>query len=169
MRRRYRSERVIRAVEMLRSVKGDPFLAADMIVGFPGEGEQDFQASLRLVETLGLSKLHVFPFSPRPGTAAEYSNNPVPERIRDQRVHRLLALSEKLHGIYIRRWQGRTVEVVLEEDGAPGTAKWRGLSENYLKILVDGVPREEGRAGNLVEVSIREAGDPCLGRFVGTV
>jgi threonylcarbamoyladenosine tRNA methylthiotransferase MtaB len=168
MRRRYRSERIIRAVEMLRSVKEDPFLAADMMVGFPGEGEQDFQASLRLVETLGLSKLHVFPFSPRSGTAAEHWSHPVPERIRDQRVHRLLALSGKLHETYIRRWQGSTVEVVLEGNESPGAGSWRSLSENYLKILVDGVPQEEGRAGNLVEVSIREAGDPCRGRFVGT-
>jgi threonylcarbamoyladenosine tRNA methylthiotransferase MtaB len=168
MRRRYRSERVLRAVKLLREAKADPFLAADIIVGFPGEGEEDFLASLRLVESLSLSKLHVFPFSPRPGTAAEHPSNPVPERIRDERVHRLLALSEGLHESYIRRWVGRRVEVVLEKNGSAAGGGWRGLSENYLKVLVHGVPAEAGRAGKLVLAQIEEAGNPCRGRFTGT-
>jgi threonylcarbamoyladenosine tRNA methylthiotransferase MtaB len=168
MRRRYRSDRVIRAVQLLRGAKEDPFLAADMIVGFPGETEQDFLDSLRLIESLGLSKLHVFPFSPRPGTKAEHLSDPVPERIRDERVHELLSLSEKLHEDYVERWAGRTVEVVLEKDGCEGGGSWRGLSENYLKMLVDGVPGEAGTPGNLVQAVIDGAGNPCRGHFIGT-
>ena len=168
MRRRYRSERVVRAVQLLRRAKADPFLAADIIVGFPGEGEPDFQATVELIETLGLSKLHVFPFSPRPGTAAEHPRDPVPERIRDERVHRLLALSEKLHERYIERWVGRPVEVVLEKDGFAEAGGWRGLSANYLKVLVAGVPAEAGRAGNQVQAVIEQAGNPCRGRFTKT-
>ncbi len=168
MRRRYRSERVVQAVRLLRTVKDDPFLAADIIVGFPGEGDQDFQATRRLIESLGLSKLHVFPFSPRPGTAAEHASDPVPQRIRDRRVHELLSLSAELHEAYIRRWAGRQVEVVLEKDGSAAGGSWRGLSGNYLKVLVEGVSGEAGRAGKLVQVLIEEAGDPCRGRFVGT-
>jgi len=167
MRRRYRSERIARAVQLLREAKEDPFLAADMIVGFPGEKEQDFLASLKLVESLGLSKLHVFPFSPRPGTSAEHLADPVPERIRDQRVHELLSLSARLHRTYIQRWLGRQVEVVLEKDGATVDGGWRGLSGNYLKVLVLGVPGEAGRAGNLVQAVIEQAGNPCRGRFAG--
>jgi threonylcarbamoyladenosine tRNA methylthiotransferase MtaB len=164
MRRRYRSERVLRAVQLLRSVKADPFLAADIIVGFPGEREEDFLASRDLVESLGLSKLHVFPFSPRPGTMVEHPTDPIPERIRDERVHQLLALSARLHQIYSDRWVGRQVEVVLEKDNsAPG---WRGLSENYLKVLVHGVPLGAGWAGAPAQVVIEQAGDPCLGRYV---
>jgi threonylcarbamoyladenosine tRNA methylthiotransferase MtaB len=165
MRRRYRSERVIRAVQLLRTAKEDPFLAADIIVGFPGEGEEDFLASRRLVESLGLSKLHVFPFSPRPGTSAEHPSDPVPERIRDQRVHELLTLSAKLHETYTARWVGRRVEVVLEKSGSAPAGSWRGLSANYLKVLVEGVPGESGRAGNLVQAVIAKAGNPCLGCF----
>jgi threonylcarbamoyladenosine tRNA methylthiotransferase MtaB len=168
MRRRYRSERVVRAVQLLRKAKEDPFLAADIIVGFPGEGEEDFRSSCSLVESLGLSKLHVFPFSPRPGTSAEHPSDPVPERIRDQRVHELLSLSAKLNETYTARWVGRRVEVVLEKGGSAPAGSWRGLSANYLKVLVQGVPGEEGRAGNLVQAVIEEAGNPCLGRFAGS-
>jgi threonylcarbamoyladenosine tRNA methylthiotransferase MtaB len=164
MRRRYRSERVLRAVQLLRSVKADPFLAADIIVGFPGETEGDFLASRDLVESLGLSKLHVFPFSPRPGTPVEHPTDPIPERIRDERVHQLLALSARLHQVYSDRWVGRQVEVVLEKNNS--AAGWRGLSENYLKVLVHGVPPEAGRAGAPVQAVIEQAGDPCLGRYV---
>ena len=167
MRRRYRSERVVRAVQLLRSAKEDPFLAADTIVGFPGEGEEDFMMTRNLIESLNLSKLHVFPFSPRPGTAAEHPVDPVPERIRDERVHELLALSARLHQTYTERWVGRQVEVVLEKDGTAGGGGWRGLSENYLKVLVRGVPPAIGRAGDLVQAVIEQAGDPCLGRFAG--
>jgi len=165
MRRRYRSQRVAQAVQLLRTAKADPFLAADVIVGFPGEGEQEFLATLRLIETLGLSKLHVFPFSPRPGTAAAHPSDPVPERIRDERVHQLLSLSSRLHEAYTDRWVGRRVEVVLERGGSAAGGGWRGLSANYLKVLVEGVPPEAGRAGSLVQAVIEEGGDPCRGRF----
>ncbi|MBN2552813.1 MAG: tRNA (N(6)-L-threonylcarbamoyladenosine(37)-C(2))-methylthiotransferase MtaB [Spirochaetales bacterium] len=170
MRRRYRSDRVRRAVELLREVKEDPFLAADVIVGFPGETEEDFQASRRLVESLGLSKLHVFPFSPRPGTAAEHPKDPVPERIRDRRAGELLRLSDTLHERYKERWVGRKLEVVLEREGSssePGV--WRGLSQNYLRVLVEGIPGQAGRMGALVQTVIDRAGDPCRGRFVGVL
>lgn len=165
MRRRYRSQRVAQAVQLLRTAKADPFLAADVIVGFPGEGEQEFLATLGLIETLGLSKLHVFPFSPRPGTAAAHPSDPVPERIRDERVHRLLSLSSRLHESYTGRWVGRRVELVLERDGSAAGGSWRGLSANYLKVLVEGVPPEAGKAGSLVQAVIEEGGEPCRGRF----
>jgi threonylcarbamoyladenosine tRNA methylthiotransferase MtaB len=175
MRRRYRSRQIAVAVERLRQVKEDPFLAADFIVGFPAETEEDFLASYRLAQSLGLSKLHVFPFSPRPGTATEHPSNPVPERIRDQRVHELLSLSAGLHASYIRRWAGKEVAVVLERKRAgTGGGAWRGISENYLKVLVEGIPEESARAGQLVRALVEEAaveeGDTlCRGRYLGSV
>lgn len=170
MRRRYRVEQIVRAVELLREAKQDPFVAADIIVGFPGEKDQDFLASFRLVETLKLSKLHVFPFSPRPGTPAEHMTPHVPERIRDERVGKLLSLSDTLHELYAGRWVGKRVEVVLErERSQTDSESWQGLSENYLKVLVEGVPDQLGTPGILAEALIEQAGNPCLGRFTGTV
>ncbi len=170
MRRRYQAGQIVRAVDLLREVKGDPFLAADIIVGFPGETDQDFLASYRLVEKLKLSKLHVFPFSPRPGTPAEHMTDHVPERIRDERVGKMLSLSGSLHELYTGRWVGKRVEVVLERERfQTGSGSWRGLSENYLKVLVEGVPDQLETPGILVEALIEQAGNPCHGRFTGTV
>ncbi|MEE9307294.1 MAG: tRNA (N(6)-L-threonylcarbamoyladenosine(37)-C(2))-methylthiotransferase MtaB [Spirochaetia bacterium] len=169
MRRRYRVEQIVRVVELFREAKQDPFVAADIIVGFPGETDQDFLASFRLVETLKLSKLHVFPFSPRPGTPAEHMTDHVPERIRDERVGNLLSLSDSLHELYAGRWVGKWVEVVLErERSQTDSGSWQGLSENYLKVLVEGVPDQLGAPGILAEALIEQAGNPCHGRFTGT-
>jgi threonylcarbamoyladenosine tRNA methylthiotransferase MtaB len=169
MRRRYRVEQIVRVVELFREAKQDPFVAADIIVGFPGETDQDFLASFRLVETLKLSKLHVFPFSPRPGTPAEHMTDHVPERIRDERVGKLLSLSDSLHELYAGRWEGKRVEVVLERKRSQtDSGSWQGLSENYLKVLVEGVPDQLGAPGILAEALIEQAGNPCHGRFTGT-
>ncbi|MBN1835618.1 MAG: tRNA (N(6)-L-threonylcarbamoyladenosine(37)-C(2))-methylthiotransferase MtaB [Spirochaetales bacterium] len=164
MRRRYGIEAVERAVALLRQAKNDPFLAADMIVGFPGESDEDFQGSRELVERLELSALHVFPFSPRPGTAAMDMRPRVPERVRDLRAHELLCLSDAMRRRYAERWAGRRVEAVLEEPHAggwaAGGAAWRGLTENYLQARIYGVPEGRGRAGELVEVELGSAVDP---------
>jgi threonylcarbamoyladenosine tRNA methylthiotransferase MtaB len=164
MRRRYRAEQVRRAVGLLRAARPEPFLAADLIAGFPGETEGDFRATCELAESLGFAKLHVFPFSPRPGTAAFRMGEKVPERERDRRVQELLALSERLAAAYRAAWVGREVEVVLEERHGAGSA-WRGFSANYLPCAVRGVP--EGSAGLLVRARIEGRGDPCEAAYLG--
>ncbi|MCK5008774.1 MAG: tRNA (N(6)-L-threonylcarbamoyladenosine(37)-C(2))-methylthiotransferase MtaB, partial [Spirochaetales bacterium] len=114
-------------------------------------------------------KLHVFPFSPRPGTPAEHMTDHVPERIRDERVGKLLSLSDSLHELYAGRWEGKRVEVVLERKRSQtDSGSWQGLSENYLKVLVEGVPDQLGAPGILAEALIEQAGNPCHGRFTGT-
>ena len=81
MRRKNNAGRIRQAVGLLREAKGDPFIAADVIVGFPGETEEEFRETYDLLEGLDFSELHVFPFSPRPGTEAETMRPMVPERI----------------------------------------------------------------------------------------
>jgi threonylcarbamoyladenosine tRNA methylthiotransferase MtaB len=165
MRRRYRAEQVRRAVGLLRSARPEPFLAADLIAGFPGETEEDFRATFELAESLGFAKLHVFPFSPRPGTAALRMGDRVPERERDRRVRELIALSDRLGAAYRSAWVGREVEVVVEERRGDGSA-WRGFSANYLPCAVRGVPA--GPAGRLVRARIDDDGDPCAALYLGS-
>jgi threonylcarbamoyladenosine tRNA methylthiotransferase MtaB len=174
MRRRYRSAQVRRAVGLLRAARGEPFLAADLIAGFPGEGEEDFRATCELAESLGFAKLHVFPFSPRPGTAAAGMKGKVPERVRDARVRVLSALSGRLGAAYRSAWVGREVEVVLERrrSGGPGAeSRWRGFSGNYLPCAVRGVPPGTGAAGSaagrMVRARIEDGGDPCAALYLG--
>jgi tRNA A37 methylthiotransferase MiaB len=173
VRRPYKAQRVLRAVRELREVKEDPFIAADIIAGLPGEGAEDFRASLRLLEECRFSALHVFPFSPRPGTEAEHAGERVPERVIGERAGQLRELGERLQREYLERWRGREVEAVLERrsdpavatagvegaadrpSGAPTTPEtWTALSANYLHLIVTGVPTGEGRSGALCRVEI---------------
>ena len=167
MRRRYQADQVLRAAELLRGAQEAPFLAADLITGFPGESAEDFQATCELAERAGFAKLHVFPFSPRPGTAAAAMPGRVPERTRDERARALTALSEKLAERYRREWLGREVEAVLEKRGAGGA--WLGLSGNYLRLAVQGVPpggESPAAPGKLVRVRIEGCGNPCQAVFL---
>jgi threonylcarbamoyladenosine tRNA methylthiotransferase MtaB len=172
MRRRYRAEQVRRAAALLRAARADPFLAADLIVGFPGETEADFRESVALAESLGFAKLHVFPFSPRPGTAAVRLGARVPERVRDERVRVLTELSGRLARAYRGAWIGREVEVVLEERRGEGSP-WRGFSGNYLPCAVRGVPEGPGPSGlspgRLVRARIENDNEPCDARFLAPV
>ena len=159
MRRRYRAEQVRRAVGPLRAARAEPFLAADLIAGFPGETEEDFQATSGWPRALGFAKLHVFPFSPRPGTAAFRMGARVPERVRDERAAALLGLSGRLHERYGRRWEGREEAALLEE---PAGEDWIGTTGNYLRVRVRGLYPPLAARGALVRVRLERAGDPGL-------
>jgi threonylcarbamoyladenosine tRNA methylthiotransferase MtaB len=112
----------------LRAVKGDPFLACDIICGFPGETEEDFTQSLRLCEEIGFAWIHGFPFSPRPGTPAFSLKNRVMEKETERRLCGLLALSRAGRNAYVSRWIGNTVDAIALEDSL--------LTANYLRIRV---------------------------------
>lgn len=161
--RRYRAWRVRDGIRLLREARKDPFIAADILVGFPGETADDFTATRELIIESNLAALHVFPFSPRPGTAAASMKPVVPERIRRDRAASLVALSRELSRAYSRRWVGREVDVLLE--GEQGTAA-RGVSDNYLKVSVSEAP-VEAVPGRMVRTLLTVGAPGCAGRFVG--
>ena len=150
MRRKYAADKVREAVELLRGVKDDPFIAGDFIMGFPGESEEDFALSEELIRELGFARLHVFQFSPRPGTAAYTARPRVPERTSGERSEKLRKLSGELLRDYAGRWTGRRTEMILEEEvypGSDGTAEWRGTTANYLQLSVTIPAGENPRRG----------------------
>ncbi len=163
MKRRYRAEKVREGAALLRAAKGAPFLAADILVGFPGETEEDHAATRRLIEDVRFSALHVFPFSPRPGTAAALFKPRVPERVRDARARELGELSRRLSVEYARSWEGEEVEVLLER--RLGAAA-EGTAENYLKVAVQGIPSGEVR-GRIARARISHSGQKCSGEHLG--
>ena len=149
MRRHNNREKIINAVNTLRSVKDDPFLAADVIAGFPGETDEDFEQTRSLLELCGFAHLHVFPFSPRPGTAAAEMKHPVPERVAGERTDILRRLSAENYRRYAQRWVGREVEVLPEEEKA---GILYGTSENYLKTeICDILKNKDGICRVVVE------------------
>jgi len=139
MRRRYDASRVEHAAALLKSVKDDPFLACDIIAGFPGETEEDFEATRSLCERIGFAWIHAFPFSPRPGTEAVSLLHRVPERDAVRRVDALMSLARDGRAAFIRRHIGTEV-LAVAESFAGGSRLRSGispaLSENYLRLAV---------------------------------
>ncbi|MDR0639427.1 MAG: radical SAM protein [Spirochaetaceae bacterium] len=139
MGRRYEAAVVERVCADLRAVKDDPFLACDIIAGFPGETEADFAATHALCEKAAFAWIHAFPFSPRPGTAAAKMRPQVPQREAVARVERLLRLAQAGMTAYEKRWEGRAVEAVIERYDS-GDETINVVTENYLKRKL---PREQ--------------------------
>jgi threonylcarbamoyladenosine tRNA methylthiotransferase MtaB len=160
--RRYRSGAVRRGVALLRAAARDPFVAADIIVGFPGETAAEFAATRSLVEELAFAAVHVFPFSPRPGTTAAGMRPCVPERVRTARAEDLSVLASAFSDCYARRWVGRDTEVLFERVGRTGV---KGTSANYLHVETLGVPRGDDALGRLGSVLITGTGTRSAGGF----
>lgn len=106
-------------------------IGADVITGFPGETESDFEDTFSFLSDLPLSYLHVFNFSERPGTPAEKIPGKVPFRIRETRSRRLINLSEKKHGEFCKQNIGQTAEILFEHTRIDGMIT--GFTGNYIK------------------------------------
>ncbi len=154
--RHYTAEDVLIAVRLLRSVKEDPFIAADIITGLPGEGDVEFGETVRLLQRGDFAQIHVFPFSPRPGTDLYDAPQKVPEALRDDRAKTLRELSARQHAAYIRRWRRKQVSVILERRHE---SYWQALADNYLRVRVQEVPPdipEQQLRGSLCRVRLTE-------------
>ncbi len=138
MGRDYKGARVLAAVEGLRRAKADPHISADVIVGFPGEGEGEFRETLDLVREAGFGSLQVFPYSPRPGTPAAAFSGAVAAPVAEERRSRLAQFSLEARKAYGGRWLGKRVEAVVEgRDILAAGGLWRrATSENYLKLAL---------------------------------
>jgi len=149
MGRPYCAEDVRQAVRNLRSIRADPFLAADIIAGFPGENESEFESTMALLSELDFAWIHAFPFSLRPDTRAASMKPRIPERVACERVDRLLELAKHGKRSYIERWLGHEVEMVIEHKASAdkhngdenmasdyASARIIGTTENYLKAMM---------------------------------
>jgi threonylcarbamoyladenosine tRNA methylthiotransferase MtaB len=134
MRRRYTAERYRERIAKIRELMPDAFLGVDVIVGFPGEGEEEFMETYRLLEEVGASFLHIFPFSERPGTPAVTMPGKVQSRIATERVSRLEELSARLHRAFAEKFIGTEREVLFESTNHDGIMY--GYTDNYLRVAV---------------------------------
>jgi threonylcarbamoyladenosine tRNA methylthiotransferase MtaB len=140
MHRWYRAEHYARRAELAREWLPDAAIGADVIAGFPGETEEDHQATLSLIERLPLTYLHVFSFSARPGTQAGELRSQVPEKVIARRARELRALGEKKKSAFQAAQTGRPMRVLtLNRRGVEASGPWtRALSSNYLDVRVSG-------------------------------
>lgn len=138
MRRRYTGARFLEVVEQARARVPELALTTDVIVGFPGETEDDFQRTLAVCREAGFMKIHVFPYSDRQGTAAARFGGKVSPEEKGARVDRVEALEAELGLAYRRRFVGRAVPVLVEESRDATTGKLVGYSDRYVRTLLDG-------------------------------
>lgn len=140
MNRKYDLSYFEHKIEEIRRIRPNISISTDVIVGFPGETEENFQNTLKFCEKIGFSKIHVFPYSARKNTPAANFPNQVPGDIKKNRAKRLMELSKKLEEKYMEQNLDQTVEVLIEEskDGYS-----YGHTSNYLYIKVPGIFKSE--------------------------
>ncbi len=156
--RPYKSVQVENAVSLLRECKENPFISCDIIAGFPGETENDFELTKALCRKMNFAWIHAFPFSARPGTLAFSMAPKIPERIKDERVKWLngISLSGKIS--YINSFKAKTVEAVVEKkilQKADGKYAYHAVTENFLHA--EFFTEEKLRPGSTVVLKIISA------------
>jgi threonylcarbamoyladenosine tRNA methylthiotransferase MtaB len=159
MRRKYSMEMFGERLDRLKEALPGLAITSDVIVGFPGETEEEFMETYRFIDNHKFMELHVFPYSKRTGTPAAKMENQVPEDIKNERVHKLISLSDQLAKEYASDYEDTVVEVIPEEEfkDEPGKNLFVGYTTNYLKVVFEG---NEDMIGKLVKVKITEAGYP---------
>ena len=138
LKRKYTCEEYFEKCEMLRKAFDRPALTTDVIVGFPGETDEEFQETVDYLTKLNLYEMHIFKFSPRQGTVAAGMRDQIGPEIKNQRSDVLLALSEKNKHAYEASFRGETLEVLIEEKvRRNGKDGYRGHTERYIDIFVE--------------------------------
>ena len=131
MNRRYDTERYDRSVALLRQYFPGMAITTDLIVGFPGETEEEFEKTLDFIRRCGFAQIHVFPYSIRPGTRAAAMEQ-VPKSVKEERAARAGAIAAALHEEYLQSCVGKTFPVLFEQPGAPGF--YTGHAPNYMEV-----------------------------------
>jgi threonylcarbamoyladenosine tRNA methylthiotransferase MtaB len=135
MRRRYTTAQFASTVELVRREAPNAGITSDLIVGFPGEGEEEFNESRRFARSMEFSDTHVFPFSPRPGTSARYLTGQVPGPLQKARTAEILEDAAEGFRTFRARQLGQTRRVLWESVRETETGQaWSGLTDNYIRV-----------------------------------
>ena len=149
MNRRYTTQEFKEVVNRLRKAYRDVILTTDIIVGFPGETQEEFSTTYQFLKEIKFYKMHVFPYSIREGTKAAEMQNQIDGSEKERRSKILIELSSQNQLDYNREYIGKTVEVLIEEDS-------KGHTSNYILVKVEGAQKLENK---MVKVKIITAKD----------
>ena len=159
MNRKYTTAEYKEAVERLRRYFEKPAITTDIIVGFPGETEEEFEETLRFAKDIAFSQIHIFKYSRRAGTVADRMEHQVPEPVKSERSDALEAVEKSLREAYIAQFDGTEEEVLLEEETeAEGCSYMVGHTTRYVKVFV---PKTCGVPGANETVTIRLTEKRC--------
>ena len=154
MRRPYRIEKFRQIIEKLREIRPDIYISTDIIVGFPGETDEDFEATRSAFEAIGFDMAYIFKYSVRPGTTAEPAGDPISKETKEARNQILLDILSRSSLARNQSLVGTTQEVLLEGKAKRGKNMFIGRTRGYRKVIVSA---SERLIGELVDVHITDA------------
>lgn len=167
MRRKYTVDEYWRKIQQIREAMPGVAITTDVIVGFPGETKALFESGFEFIQEIQFAEMHVFPYSKRTGTPAAKFEDQVPEEIKNERVGRLIDLSNQFSLEYAKQFLGQALDIIPESpysdvSGEPNL--FYGYSDNYLKVIFKGTP---DLLGKMVRVQLDEPGvEFCKGTFI---
>ncbi len=160
MNRHYTSDEYFEKCELLRKYFDNPAFTTDVIVGFPGETQEDYEISREFVKKVRFSELHVFKYSKRDGTVAAKMENQIPEPVKTERSEDLIKVGENLTMEYRRKFIGKKVSVLFEEIiNAAGENYWVGHTKEYIKVIMKS---DKDISGDIKNVSLIGFANECL-------
>jgi threonylcarbamoyladenosine tRNA methylthiotransferase MtaB len=136
MRRRYSIDDYQRAVNLVREVVPQVAITTDVMVGFPGESDEEYEQSYLFCQQAGFANIHVFPFSPRPGTAAARMSNQVRDEIKKERAQMMLELARNCRHNFYEQFLGQSMPVLWEKETNLGSGVYSGLTDNYIRVFM---------------------------------
>ena len=154
MRRPYSIEKFRQIIDKLRAIRPDIYISTDIIVGFPGETDADFEATRSAFESIGFDMAYIFKYSVRPGTTAEPEGDPISKETKEERNQVLLDILGRSSLARNQSLVGTTQEVLLEGKAKRGDNMFIGRTRGYRKVIV---PASERLVGELVDVRITDA------------
>ena len=165
MNRKYDTAEYTRLVSSIRNIFPDAAITTDVMVGFPGETEEDFEESMEFVKKTAFSKIHVFPYSPRSGTKAAAMPDQINGSTKSERAARMTELGHELEREFLKAQVGKTVPVLFEKENC--TSFHRGYSPNYTLVKIKREPSIKSLRNSIFYVKIKESMNGfCIGEKV---
>lgn len=162
MHRPYDTKVFAELLKKIRAKLPDVAITTDVIVGFPGETEENFAATKKFVAECGFSKTHIFPFSPRKGTPAAAFSGMISEKVKQQRAEELAEIDKASHEAYCNRMIGQTVSVLFEQEAKDGL--WEGFSGNYVRVYASCSENLSGKIRKVLLLGLHK--DGVLGKII---
>jgi len=135
MRRSYSLDQYQRTVNLIKEMIPEVAITTDIIIGFPGESAEEFEQSYSFCQQAGFANIHVFPFSPRPETAAAGMPEQIKDKVKAESNQRMLELSRSSRRNFCEQFLGQTMPVLWEQETSPGSGIYSGLTGNYIRVF----------------------------------
>ena len=135
MKRRYSLDDYVKAISSIKEAVPEVAITTDIMVGFPGESDKEFEQSYHFCQEAGFANIHVFPFSPRPATQAARMSNQAKGQQRRERIQQMLELAQNCRHSFWQQFLGQNMWVLWEKETSPGSNIYSGLTDNYIRVF----------------------------------